>query len=86
MTLGVGAVTLAAMAAFSTFALDDMKLVYRVLHTQLLVQMDLLDCDFFSDLQAHLQGLAKAEGVDVGDHGRWEAWLNRRSGALSVVS
>ncbi len=86
LTLGAAAATFAAMTPFQPFDLDDLKLVYRTLHTQLLVNMDLLDCGFFSDLQAHLQALAKADGVDVGDHGRWDAWLKRPSTGLKIVS
>jgi hypothetical protein len=73
------------MPAFQPFALDDLKLVYRALHTQLLATPELLDCQFVSDLQTHLQTLAKADGVDVGDHGRWDAWLKRPSMGLRIV-
>lgn len=73
------------MSAFKPFDLDELKLVYRVLHTQLLVEDELLDAEFYSDLQTHLQTLAKADGVDVSDHGRWDAWLKRKTGQLRIV-
>jgi hypothetical protein len=57
------------------YGLDDLKLIYRVLHRHLAEHTDLLDSDFFSDLQRHLQRQASAEGVDVSDHGAWDAWL-----------
>ncbi|HKB40548.1 MAG TPA: hypothetical protein VKD72_29250 [Gemmataceae bacterium] len=57
------------------YDLDDLKLIYRVLHRHLTQHTELLDSDFFSDLQRHLHQQATAEGVDVGDHGAWDAWL-----------
>ena len=86
MTPAATEANLAPMSAFDPFALDDLKLVYRALHLQLLKQTDLLDCEFFSELQVFLQDQAKADGVDVGDHGRWDAWLHRKSSGLHVVS
>ena len=73
------------MSAFDRFDRDELKLVYRLLHTHLLSEEDLLDAEFFSDLQTWLQAAARADGVDVGDHARWEAWLNRKKGQLRVV-
>ena len=73
------------MSPFHSFDLDDLKLVYRVLHTQLLSELALLDCEFFSALQTWLQALAREEGVDVGDHSRWDAWLSRSAGTLKIV-
>ena len=55
--------------------LEDLKLIYRVLHRHLAQHTELLDSDFFSDLQRHLQKNATAEGVDVSDHGAWDTWL-----------
>ena len=57
------------------FDLDDLKLIYRVLHRHLTEHTELLDSDFFSDLQRHLQQQATVEGIDVSDHGAWDAWL-----------
>ena len=57
------------------YDLNDLKLIYRVLHRHLTEHTDLLDSDFFSDLQQHLQRQALAEGIDVSDHGAWDAWL-----------
>jgi hypothetical protein len=56
-------------------SLDEMKLVYRVLHAHLAEHIDLMDSGFFSELQGALQGHAKAQGVDVTDHAAWDAWL-----------
>jgi hypothetical protein len=65
------------MSDFDAYTADDMKLIYRVLHANLLENLQLMDSDFFSELQAWLQALAKLEGVDVSDHGQWDRWLNQ---------
>ncbi len=57
------------------YPLDELKLIYRVLHRHLAEHTELLDARFFDDLQRHLQRKAQAEGVDVADHGAWDAWL-----------
>jgi len=57
------------------YPLDELKLVYRVLHSRLASHLDLLDSGFFADLQTCLQRRAQADGVDVTDHGAWDAWL-----------
>jgi hypothetical protein len=57
------------------YPLAEGKLVYRVLHRHLTEHPDLLDATFFDDLQRHLQNQAQVDGVDVTDHGAWDAWL-----------
>ena len=56
-------------------ALDDMKLVYRVLHQNLHQHLELMDCEFLDDLQRRLQASAREDGVDITDHGAWDRWL-----------
>ncbi|MBI1914109.1 MAG: hypothetical protein HYS12_05140 [Planctomycetes bacterium] len=58
------------------YGLEDLKLIYRVLHRHLAQHTELLDSDFFTDLQRHLQQRASREGVDVSDHGAWDTWLD----------
>ena len=55
--------------------LDELKMVYRVLHRHLSEHTELLDNTFFADLQTYLHRAAQADGVDIGDHGAWDAWL-----------
>jgi hypothetical protein len=57
------------------YPLSEQKLVYRVLHAHLTDYPDLLDANFLLDLQRSLQRQAQAEGIDVADHGAWDAWL-----------
>jgi hypothetical protein len=66
------------------YALDELKLVYRVLHSCLKEHLDLLDSHFFADLQTYLQRRAQADGVDVTDHGAWDAWLGNEAVPCSV--
>ena len=66
------------------YSLAEQKLVYRVLHSQLTEQPDLMDSEFLHDLQRSLQQAAQAEGVDVADHGAWDAWLGNKAVACDV--
>ena len=66
------------------YGLEDLKLIYRVLHRHLGQHTELLDSDFFTDLQRHLQQRATREDVDVSDHGAWDTWLGNT--AVSCVT
>ena len=59
----------------SDYPLSERKLVYRVLHQHLTEHPELMDCSLLDDLQSRLQTEARAEGVDVTDHGAWDRWL-----------
>ncbi len=67
------------MQRFSTFDIDELKRVYRILHDNLLSDMDLMDTDFLEALQRWLQYRASQDGVDVTDHSLWDAWLNGKT-------
>lgn len=68
----------------TTYPLAERKLVYRVLHAQLTKFPELMDATFLDDLQADLQANAKADGVDIGDHGAWDTWLGNESTPCDV--
>lgn len=55
--------------------LDDLKVVYRVLHAHLAKHPELMDGSFLIELQDFLHAQARAAGVDATDHGRWDEWL-----------
>jgi hypothetical protein len=57
------------------YPLDELKLLYRVLHRQLKTTPELMDGDFLSDLQTHLQKAAQADGIDIANHSAWDTWL-----------
>jgi len=63
---------------FAHFELNELKLVYRVLHQHLMEHIELMDADFFEHLQRWLQTAAGGQGVDVSDHSQWDAWLGNR--------
>jgi len=60
---------------FALFDASDLKLIYRTLHASLMENVELMDSDFFTDLQTWLRTVAASEGVDTSDHGQWDAWL-----------
>lgn len=64
------------MKLLSEYALDDLKLVYQFLHTQLPSKPHLMDSELVDDLQLYLQQQARQEGVDVSLHAQWATWLN----------
>ncbi len=66
------------------YGLEELKLVYRVLHQNLSRNTDLLDSRFFEDLQRYLHRQAGAQGVDVADHGAWDAWLGNTPVSCAV--
>ena len=66
------------------YSLDELKLIYRVLHRNLIQNTDLLDSHFFADVQTFLQRRAQAEGIDVGDHGAWDTWLGNETVTCAV--
>lgn len=54
---------------------EELKLIYRVLHQHLGEHPELMDTDFLIELQNHLQRKARADGVDISDHGAWDRWI-----------
>ena len=56
-------------------SIEDMKLVYRILHRHMGEHLELMDCEFMDELQIALQKKAQTEGVDIGHHGAWDLWL-----------
>jgi hypothetical protein len=66
------------------YSVNELKLVYRILHKNLATHIELMDADFLSDLQSLLQKKAVADGIDVGDHGAWDAWLGNNVVACQI--
>lgn len=66
------------------YPLAEQKLVYRVLHRHLAECPELMDGAFLHDLQVGLQKAAAADGVDVADHGQWDAWLGNEAVACDM--
>jgi len=67
------------MNSLADWKIDDLKLIYRVLHAHLMDHAELMDSDFFATLQGHLQAAARKDGVDLTDHAAWDTWLGNES-------
>jgi hypothetical protein len=63
------------MTVLTQYPLQDLKLVYRLLHTQLPQHPQLIDSELLADLQRYLQQQAGHDGIDVSHHAQWARWL-----------
>ena len=66
------------------YTLAELKLVYRLLHKELVHHPALMDGTFLDDLQTRLQKHAQNEGVDIADHGQWDTWLGNEAVSCEV--
>lgn len=64
------------MKTLDNYDLEELKLIYRLLHSHLQEEIDLMDSVLMHDLQRYLQDKARADGVDVSVHAQWATWLN----------
>jgi hypothetical protein len=62
-------------AVVAAHSVEDLKLVYRVLHRHLSQHPELMETHFLTELQNFLHARARADGVDTAHHGAWDAWL-----------
>ena len=62
-------------AVIGAHSLEELKLVYRVLHRHLAEHTELMDTHFLIELQNFLHQRAQADGVDTANHSEWDAWL-----------
>ena len=67
------------MTDLKQYPLQELKLIYRLLHSQLPQQPQLLDSELLQDLQTYLQQQAGEDGVDVSHHAQWARWLETES-------
>ena len=61
--------------AFTNTSLKDWKLVYLVLYKNIGDNPDLMDVEFFSQLQTLLQRHAENQRINPLDHEEWIEWL-----------
>ncbi|MDH5601506.1 MAG: hypothetical protein OEY78_09410 [Gammaproteobacteria bacterium] len=64
------------MKNLTEYSLSELKLIYSLLHSQVLEQPALMDSNLLQDLQSFLQTQATRENIDVSTHAEWAAWLN----------
>lgn len=67
------------MRNLSDYEIQDLKLIYQLLHQRLPDDPALMDSELLHDLQTYLQQQARNEGVDVSMHAQWASWLNGRA-------
>lgn len=60
------------------FPKNELKLIYSLLHDQLLEHDDLMSSELLHSLQQNLQQQASQEGVDPTTHSEWAEWLQQR--------
>jgi hypothetical protein len=64
------------MKKLNEYPLAELKLIYSLLHLQIIEQPALMDSDLLQDLQRFLQSQAKQDNVDISAHTEWAAWLS----------
>jgi hypothetical protein len=64
------------MKKLNEYPLAELKLIYSLLHLQIIEQPALMDSDLLQDLQRFLQSQAKQDNVDISAHDEWAAWLS----------
>lgn len=64
------------MKTITEYDLEELKLIYRLLHSHLQDEIELMDSVLMHNLQRYLQDKARADGVDVSVHAQWATWLN----------
>lgn len=64
------------MKSLSDYPITELKLIYSLLHSQIIEQPALMDSDLLQDLQSFLQSQATQDNVDVSTHSEWAAWLS----------
>ena len=67
------------MKNLAEYPLSELKLIYSLLHLQVMEQPALMDSDLLHDLQSFLQSQATQDNIDVSTHSEWAAWLSNLS-------
>jgi hypothetical protein len=61
---------------FEEYGIKECKLIYLTLHKSASDNWDIIDLEFFNDLQNYLQSEAEKIGIEPLDHDAWISWLN----------
>ena len=61
---------------FEKYDLKEWKLIYLTLHKSCSNNWDVMDLEFFNNLQKYLQEKVEKIGLDPLDHDTWINWLN----------
>jgi hypothetical protein len=63
------------MKTLRDYPIQELKLIYNILHAQFPRHTELMDSELLQDLQNDLRQRAEASGVDVGKTADWANWL-----------
>lgn len=63
------------MKNLNEYPVAELKVIYSLLHSQIMEQPALMDSDLLQDLQRFLQSQATQDNIDVSTHSEWTAWL-----------
>ena len=63
------------LTTLAQYDLQELKLIYRLLHLQLPQHPQLIDSELLQELQTYLQQRANQDGVDISHHAQWARWL-----------
>ncbi len=63
------------MKTFKNYPIQELKLIYNLLHAQLPNHPELIDSEFLQDLQRFILQQAEAAGVDIAQPIEWANWL-----------
>ncbi len=63
------------MKTLAEYPIEELKLIYLLLHTQIPQHTQLISSDLLQDLQDYLLQQAKTDGVDVTIPKQWNNWL-----------
>ena len=66
------------MKPLSEYPVAELKLIYQVLHAEIIQHPGLMDSELLQNLQKHLQEMATQDQVDVSTHSEWAAWLDKQ--------
>jgi hypothetical protein len=63
------------MKTFKNYPIQELKLIYNILHAQLPNHPELIDSEFLQDLQRFILQQAESGGVDITQPIEWANWL-----------
>jgi len=63
------------MKNLTEYSIEELKLIYHLLHTQMPQHTQLISSDLLQDLQDYLLQQARNEGIEVAEHKQWNNWL-----------
>lgn len=56
-------------------SLEELKMIYRILHRHLAEHPELMDTHFLIELQNYLHRVAVEQDIDSANHSEWDKWL-----------